>query len=45
MPMKKVKNDNKEKELIKKLEPILKDTSKIEQINLEDEEIKSKKHK
>jgi hypothetical protein len=45
MPAKKVKNDNKEKELIKKLEPISKETSVIEQIDLEDEQIKSKKHK
>jgi hypothetical protein len=45
MPTKKAKNDNKEKELIKKLEPIIKDSNTVEQINLEDKQIKSKKHK
>lgn len=45
MPTKKAKNDNKEKELIKKLEPIAKDSNIVEQINLEDEPIKSKKRK
>jgi hypothetical protein len=45
MPMKKAKNDNKEKELIRKLEPISKEASSIEQIDLEDEQIKIKKHK
>jgi hypothetical protein len=45
MPTKKAKNDNKEKELIKKLEPITKDTNIVEQINLEEEPIKSKKRK
>jgi hypothetical protein len=45
MPTKKAKNDNKEKELIKKLEPIAKDSNIIEQINLEDEPIKSRKRK
>ncbi len=45
MSAKKVKKDNKEKELIKKLEPIAKDSPTIEQINLEDEPIKSKKIK
>ncbi|MDQ1253710.1 MAG: hypothetical protein QG646_2899 [Euryarchaeota archaeon] len=45
MPTKKVKNDNKEKELIKKLEPVAKDSNIVEQINLEDEPTKSKKRK
>jgi hypothetical protein len=45
MPAKKVKNDNKEKELIKKLEPIAKDSNIVEQIDLEDETIKSKKRR
>jgi hypothetical protein len=45
MPTKKVKNDNKEKELIKKLEPATKDSNIVEQINLEDEPTKSKKRK
>jgi hypothetical protein len=45
MPTKKAKNDNKEKELIKKLEPITKDTNIVEQINLEEEPIKSRKRK
>ena len=46
MPARKVKNDNKEKELRKKLEPVeeeIKNTA--EQINIEEEPTESKKSK
>jgi hypothetical protein len=45
MPARKVKNDNKEKELMKKLDPIKKDEDTIEQIDLEEEQIENKKRR
>lgn len=45
MPARKVKNDNKEKELIKKLEPIEKEKDTIEQINIEEEPTESKRRR
>jgi hypothetical protein len=45
MPARKVKNDNKEKELIEKLEPIEKEEDTIEQIDIEEEPIESKKRR
>jgi hypothetical protein len=43
MPARKVKNDNKEKELIEKLEPIEMEEATIEQIDIEEETTESKK--
>jgi len=45
MPARKVKNDNKEKELMEKLEPIEKEEDTIEQIDIEEEPTESKKRK
>jgi len=46
MTARKVKNDNKEKELIEKLEPIEEaEEDTAEQINIEDEPIESKRPK
>jgi hypothetical protein len=45
MPARKVKNDNKEKELMKKLEPIEKEENIIEQIDIEEEPTESKKRR
>ena len=45
MPARKVKNDNKEKELMKKLEPIEKEEDIIEQIDIEEEPTESKKRR
>lgn len=45
MPARKVKNDNKEKELMKKLDPIKKKEDTIEQIDIEEEQIESKKRR
>jgi hypothetical protein len=45
MPARKVKNDNKEKELIEKLESIEKEEDIIEQIDIEEEPIESKKRR
>jgi len=45
MPARKVKNDNKEKELMKKLEPIEKEEDTIEQIDIEEEPTESKKRR
>jgi hypothetical protein len=45
MPARKVKNDNKEKELIEKLEPIEMEEATIEQIDIEEETTESKKRR
>ncbi|WP_156148083.1 MULTISPECIES: hypothetical protein [unclassified Methanosarcina] len=45
MPARKVKNDNKEKELMRKLEPIEKEEDTIEQIDIEEEPTESKKRR
>lgn len=45
MPARKVKNDNKEKELMEKLEPIEKEEDTIEQIDMEEEPTESKKRR
>ncbi|WP_157197140.1 hypothetical protein [Methanosarcina lacustris] len=45
MPARKVKNDNKEKELMEKLEPIKKEEDTIEQIDIEKEPTESKKRR
>ena len=45
MPARKVKNDNKEKELMEKLEPIEKEEETIEQIDIEEEPTESKKRR
>ncbi len=45
MPARKVKNDNKEKELMEKLEPIKKEEDTIEQIDIEEEPTESKKRR
>ncbi|MDD3247286.1 MAG: hypothetical protein PHF18_10650 [Methanosarcina sp.] len=45
MPARKVKNDNKEKELMEKLEPIEKEEDTIEQIDIEEEPTESKKRR
>ena len=45
MPARKVKNDNKEKELMEKLEPIEKEEDIIEQIDIEEEPTESKKRR
>ncbi len=45
MPARKVKNDNKEKELMEKLEPIEKEEGTIEQIDMEEEPTESKKRR
>ncbi len=46
MPARKVKNDNKEKELIEKLEPVEEEKEDTaEQINIEEEPTKSVKRK
>jgi len=45
MPARKIKNDNKEKELIEKLDPIKKDEDTIEQINIEEEVTENKKRR
>lgn len=43
MPARKIKNDNKEKELIEKLEPIEMEEATIEKIDVEEETTESKK--
>jgi len=45
MPARKVKNDNKEKELMEKLEPIEKEEDTIEQIDIEEKPTESKKRR
>ena len=45
MPERKAKNDNKEKELMEKLEPIEEEKDTIEQIDIEEEPIESKKRR
>jgi hypothetical protein len=45
MPARKVKNDNKEKQLMEKLEPIEKEEDTIEQIDIEEEPTENKKHR
>jgi hypothetical protein len=45
MPARKIKNDNKEKELMEKLEPIEKEQDTIEQIDIEEELTESKKRR
>jgi hypothetical protein len=45
MPARKIKNDNKERELIEKLDPIKKDEDTIEQINIEEEVTENKKRR
>ena len=45
MPARKVKNDNKEKELMKKLEPVEKEENAIEQIDIKEEPTESKKRR
>jgi hypothetical protein len=45
MPARKIKNDNKEKELIEKLDPIKKDEDTIVQINIEEEVTENKKRR
>jgi hypothetical protein len=45
MPARKVKNDNKEKELMEKLEPIEKEEDTIEQIDIEEEPTENKKRR
>jgi hypothetical protein len=45
MPARKVKNNNKEKELMEKLEAIEKEENTIEQIDIEEETTESKKRR
>ncbi|MFZ2498443.1 hypothetical protein [Methanosarcina sp.] len=45
MPARKIKNDNKEKELIEKLEPIEMEEAPIEKTDIEEETTESKKRR
>jgi hypothetical protein len=45
MPARKIKNNNKEKELMEKLEAIEKKENKIEQIDIEEEPTENKKRR